>query len=420
MKVEGEICVAYKELRKFYYQDEKAYAAEYQRRFSSEETIKLDFLVGNHQAFFWENTDVLKLAAKIFKLDKEVTLLAQRLPGIAQEQYSRKCLIDEIVLTNNIEGVRSSRKEIGEALEILEKQTAVRGKRARFVGLVKKYLKLLGQETIPLDRCEDIRAIYDEVFLEEVVSEDPNHAPDGKLFRKEMSTVYNGRGKAIHDGLAPESEIIQAMERALQFLRDDSVEKLYRICLFHYLVEYIHPFYDGNGRLGRLILSYCISQTLEPLIAYRISETIKENINDYYKAFEICNDPHNLGDLTPFLIMQLSMIEKSIQELKDSLSRRLIRWKRYEQLIPELPEGAKNQNVRRLYSFLIQAALFSEKGISTSELKEQYNVSYNTLKKWLDVVPASLLMSEKKGKYKYYQMNLQELDALILKKAQEN
>ena len=45
--------------------------------------------------------------------------LSAQLPDIAKEQYSRKCLIDEIVLTNKIEGVHSSRKEIGEVLDML-------------------------------------------------------------------------------------------------------------------------------------------------------------------------------------------------------------------------------------------------------------------------------------------------------------
>ena len=55
----------------------------------------------------------------MYEKSKEVRALSAQLPDIAKEQYSRKCLIDEIVLTNKIEGVHSSRKEIGEVLDML-------------------------------------------------------------------------------------------------------------------------------------------------------------------------------------------------------------------------------------------------------------------------------------------------------------
>lgn len=407
--------MAYRELRKLYYGDEAAYAAEYNARFASEEAVKLAFTVAGRQAFFLQNADVLRLSFEIAKLDKEVLRLSAELPGAAKEQYSKKCLIDEIVLTNKIEGVHSSRREIGEALDILERQCCEKKEHTRFIGLVNKYLKLMLHETVPLETCQDIRNLYDEIFLEEVLSENPDNAPDGKLFRRDLSAVYSATDKVIHRGLTPESKIVEALEQALAFLNDASVEKLYRICLFHYLIEYIHPFYDGNGRLGRFILSYCISETLEPLLAYRISETIKENIRAYYDAFEICNDPHELGDLTPFLLMQLNMIHTAIRDLRDSLKRRLTRWNRCEQLVPSLPNAGRS-NMNRLYSLLIQAALFSESGISTAALRAQFHASYNTVKKLLSGIPDELLLPAKKGTAKYYQINLPALDDLLLRR----
>lgn len=408
--------MAYKLLGKLYYEGQEVYAEEYKSRFNSEDTIKLDFDIAQKQAFFLQNTEVMKLSYEIAKLDKIVAQLSTSLPGVAKEQYSRKCLIDEIVLTNKIEGVRSSRKEIDDALEVLEKQSDKKGKRQRFIGLVNKYLKLLTGEDVPLETCQDIRDIYDEVVLEEVVLEDPKNAPDGEIFRKDITAVHSETDKELHRGLYPETKIIEAMEKALVFLNDDSVDHLWRICLFHYLVEYIHPFYDGNGRLGRFVLSYCLSERLEPLISFRISETIKENISEYYKAFKVCNDPHNLGDLTPFLIMMLHMIYAALQDLKDSLERKRISWKRYEDLVSSFPE-AEDGDVASMYSYLIQAALFSEKGISTKELETQFEGSYYTVKKLLGSVRPELLISQFKNKVKYYQIDLLQLDTMLLENA---
>jgi Fic family protein len=405
--------MAYLLLGKLYYSNQSEYAQTYKMRFESDDTIKLNFFIAQKQAFFVQNTEVLKLAYEIVKLDKSVSSLSAALPGIAKEQYSKKCLIDEIVLTNKIEGVHSSRKEIDEALEILEKQAFEKGKHLHFIGLANKYLKLMTKEKISLDKCQDIRDIYDELFLEEVIAENPQHAPDGKIFRKEITTIHSETDKIIHRGLYPESEIITAIENALAFLNDSTVDFLYRACIFHYLIEYIHPFYDGNGRLGRFILSYCLSEILEPLLSYRISETIKENINTYYKAFQICNDPHNLGDLTPFLLMLLNMIYDALNELNDSLTRKRIRWDKYEKLVSSFPE-ISNSDTRKMYSYLIQAALFSEKGISTAELKMSFNDSYYTVRKILEQIKPELLISKMHGKSKYYQINLSVLDSMLL------
>ena len=403
--------MSYKELKSLYYGNNEDYAKEYLSRFNSEETTKINFQIGEHQAFFLKNAEVMTLAYNIANLDKEIYKLCANLPGVAIDQYSKKCLIDEIVITNKIEGVHSSRKEIGEALDILETQSKKRGRRQRFISLVNKYLKLIKNEQISLYGCEDIRDIYDEVFLEEVVNEDPGNKPDGRIFRNESVSVHSETDKIIHIGLTPESKIIEAVTLALNFLNDESIDELFRICIFHYLIEYIHPFYDGNGRLGRFILSYGISKVLTPLISLRISATIKENISAYYKAFKTCNDQRNLGDLTPFLLMQLNMFLASMKELKESLQQKISTWNKYEKAIETYCDDLE---FLKLYSFLIQAALFSEKGISMMELQMNMKKSNYMVKSLLSKIPEEMIVIKKKSNFKFYSVNLENLNKIIL------
>lgn len=403
--------MSYKELKSLYYRDNEVYAKEYLDRFNSEKSIKLNFFIGENQAFFMENVEVYKLAYHIATLNTKISELCNKLPGVAIYQYSKKCLIDEIVITNKIEGVHSSRKEIGETLNILELQSQSKGKHRRFESLVNKYLKLINRENIALENCGDIRDIYDEVFLEEVVNEQPSNKPDGKIFRKEAVTVHSETDKVIHIGLTPESKIITAMTQALDFLNDDTVEELFRVCIFHYLIEYIHPFYDGNGRLGRFILSYGISKLLTPLISFRISKTIKENITAYYKAFKTCNDQRNLGDITPFLLMQLEMILIAMEELQKSLNEKLITWSKYELIIKK---QCSDPELRKLYSFLIQAGLFSENGITMKELQDNMNSSNYKIKKLFFQIPENMFVIKTKNKIKFYSVNLEKLNTIIL------
>lgn len=404
----------YEELKNLYYGDNESYAQEYMKRFCSEESVKIDFYIGENQAFFLKNAEVMTIAYEISKLNNRISELCRMLPGVAIEQYSKKCLIDEIVITNKIEGVHSSRKEIGEALDVLETQSKNKGKHQRFIGLVNKYLKLINNEPVSLKTCEEIREIYDEIFLEEVISEDPNNKPDGKIFRKGSVSVHSETDKVIHVGLTPESKIIEATTSALNFLNNDSTDELLKICVFHYLIEYIHPFYDGNGRLGRFILSYGISNVLSPLISFRLSETIKENISKYYKAFKTCNDQRNLGDLTPFLLMQLRMIFDSMVDLKKSLDEKLATWKKYEKSIEYY---CSDKDLYALYSLLIQAAMFSEKGISMIELQHNMNKSKYIIKGIFEKIPSEMIVIKKKSNFKFYSINLEKLNAIILEES---
>lgn len=403
----------YKELKNYYYKNIDEYAAEYKMRFNSEEAVHLDFMIGSHQAFFLQNSIVLNLAYNIMKLNRQVEDLCDILPGIAKNQYSKKCLIDEIVLSNNIEGIKSSRKEIGEALGILETQSKAKNKHTRFISLVNKYLKLMNKDIISIKTCADIRNLYDEILLEEVIGDDKDNKPDGEIFRKGPENIIDGAGKVIHTGAYPEVKIIEDMEKALEFLNDDSVDFLFRNCIFHYLFEYIHPFYDGNGRLGRFILSYSISHCLEPLLAYRLSWSIKEKINQYYKAFDTCNDSKNLGDLTPFLIMQLTIIYEAIKDLKTSMEQKTTQLHRYVSTVFD-QLAVSDEKMQKLYYILIQAALFSEQGIPMEGIKEVMNIkSPKTVNNLLDNIPEDLLVVLNQ-RPKYYQMNLDALDKILL------
>lgn len=402
--------MSYKTLEKVFHISKEEWEELYQKRFHSDVAVHLDFVIGGSPAFFIEDFEVTKHLTQILRLDKEISLLTKTLPGKALEQYSKKCLIDEIVITNNIEGVRSTRKDISDALQLLEQQSARKDKKHLFLGIVNRYSMLIQKKLFSPNTPQDIRDLYDEILLQEILHDDKSNAPDGQVFRKEECFVYGNDGKEVHRGRYPEKEIIDCMEKALYFLHDESIEPLCRIAVFHYLFEYIHPFYDGNGRLGRYIFSSGLTGCVEPIISFRISETIKENLNKYQKAFTICNKSENRGDLTPFLIMMLSMIQSSAESLKEALMQKNDEWQKYEAMIPFLHHN-NDDKVKQLYSLLIQASLFSETGITIAELKNVLNIkSYATLQSKLSIIKNQNLLIEKKdGNTKFFKIKLEEL-----------
>lgn len=399
----------YRLLKELYYKDLQAYNSLYKERFESQYTHHIDFQIGDSPAFFIVTPEIQSKMLAIQRTDKRVFSIQKELPPKAIEQFSSRCLIDEIVLTNNIEGVHSTRREIDGILSDLEHHD----KRTRFRGLVQKYLLLQCNEDVPIKTCIDVRHIYDDLALKEVLEDNLDNMPDGKIFRKDAVSVQSPTQKEIHRGVYPEGKIIATMEQALAYLNNENEELLYRTAVFHYLLGYIHPFYDGNGRLNRFISSYMLAKELEPVLSYRLSYTIKENIEKYYAAFKICNHPLNKGDLTPFVNMFLDIIEESITLLVEALEKRRIQMLHYLEHIQYLPD-AKNSVIFSLYSYLIQAQLFSEHGISTKELLSYLELSRDTLRKKLEIVEnAKLLKIEKIKNEKFYGIDLNMLDEFI-------
>lgn len=404
--------MSYVILQKLYYSNQQAYEAAYNERFHSEYAHHIDFHIAEFPAFFVTTPEIQKRMLSIRKVDKKVFALCRSLPPKAIEQFSLRCLIDEIVLTNNIEGVHSTRREINGVLTTL----AQHDKRARFQGLVRKYLMLQEKELLPLNTCEDVRRIYDDLALAEVIADNPENMPDGKIFRKGPVSVQSPTQKELHRGLYPEEKIISGMEKALAYLNDENEELLYRTAVFHYLFGYIHPFYDGNGRLNRFISSYMLSNELEPVLGYRLSYTIKENLKKYYDAFNVCNHHLNRGDLTPFLLMFLEIIDNSIELLVEALETRCEKMQHYTSQIGCLP-GVIGGKCAELYHYLIQAELFSEHGISTVELLGYLGVARDTLRKRLAIVEhAGLLKVAQIKNEKFYGINLRVFDQIVEEK----
>jgi Fic family protein len=399
--------MSYKPLSKLFYGANQEYINTYNQRFSSENCTKLDFDIAGNPAFFLRTPELYEKVVNIYKIDKIVLYLKNMIPGVAIEQFKNSSLIDEVLLTNKIEGVYSTRREISKILETLDSND----KNKRFKGLIQKY-KMLGKDKINLNTCEDIRAIYDELVLNEVKEADKDNVPDGDTFRAGTVSVYSLTDKEIHRGVFPESKIKEYMDKSLQMLKDDKINIMFRIAIFHYLFGYIHPFYDGNGRVSRFISSYLLTEELTPIIGYRLSYTIKENIKEYHDSFKICNTQINKGDITPFVYYFLDVIEKAIDDLEFSLYEKYEQYNNYLNKMINFPNG-DNEKYKELYNYLIQAALFSEHGISTKELVSNLEISQSTLAKRLTEIPAELIKCNKVGKEKFYLFNTDKLDEPI-------
>lgn len=393
----------YKLLSKMFYQDKSRYESLYKSRLESESTYRFDFEIKGYTAFVVLNHEILEKIQQILQLNKDIFTLTHLLPEAAINQYARTCLVDEIRMTNDIEGVYSTRKEIKEI--ILDKNPPKKYK--RLYALVKKYETLLSNTEVRLDTCEDIRGLYDDFVLEDVEKEDPNNVPDGKLFRRDSVYVAGKHGETVHAGLRPEEEIIKCMTQSLEMLHDEDYSSFIRIAVFHYMFGYIHPFYDGNGRMSRFISSYLLAKELHFLVSCRLSCAIKDHISAYYKSFTIVNDEKNRGDLTSFVITFLDTLISAEIELCEALQDKRIKLSFYSDAIKHRITDAK---VGKVAILLVQNTLFGDTGLSIKQIIELSDIGDTKVRSCIkELEDMKLIKKEKDGHGFVYDIDLERL-----------
>ncbi len=106
----------YKLLSKLYYKDNEQYEKLYYERFNGENTFRFDIKINDYEAFCCITPEIINLITAISSVDKSVYEVFSKLPAVAINEFARKCLVDEIILTNDIEGVYSTRKEINQII----------------------------------------------------------------------------------------------------------------------------------------------------------------------------------------------------------------------------------------------------------------------------------------------------------------
>ena len=392
-------------LTKYFYQHtQEEYETEYIRRLEAPFTVHFNIPIHQYNrknaypAFLCYTGEILRLVEKFYKTYEQFLYTVNTVPPVVLYQFTRLSIVEEVKSTNDIEGVRSTKKEIREIIE--KKGTHYH----RLQSVVHQYLELLGEEEIKFDTCQDIRNFYDDFTHQEITRENPQNRLDGSLFRKEPVQIEAATGKTIHQGLYPESRIIEALDQALRILHSEEYPLLIRLALFHYFFVYIHPFYDGNGRTDRFITSYFLSRQFHRLLAVRLSIYIKRNQSRYYHMLEEADSERNRGDMTPFVMGFLEILIGSTEDTIGVLSRKNEQMCKYESRIDAFQ--LQDKLLKEIYITLLQAALFYGEGISMADLMKVTGKNRGTIQKRIDEIPGNHLIVTKAGKTNYYKLNL--------------
>ena len=153
-------------------------------------------------------------------------------------------------------------------------------------------------------------------------------------FRSRSAGVADKQGNVLHFGTLPDYVPGLVME-LLDWVRDSDFHMLIKSCVFHYELELIHPFADGNGRIGRLWHTLLLTQW-KPMFAWLPVEfMIHDRQDEYYQAI---NRSNNEAESTAFIEFMLSAIKEALLEAvqlgnTENMSAEEQRWLQIERFL---------------------------------------------------------------------------------------
>ncbi len=167
-------------------------------------------------------------------------------------------------------------------------------------------------------------------------------------FRSRPVGVADSEGNILHFGTLPQY-VPKLIQELLEWTEKSEIHLLIKSCVFHYEFELIHPFADGNGRMGRLWHTLLLSKW-NPIFAWLpIESIIHDNQSEYYNAINVSN---NNGNSTVFIEFMLSVIKQALQESindkpKNISSKSDLRWNKINDYL-EMHEYILNSDVQKL------------------------------------------------------------------------
>ena len=357
----------YEKLIKLYYK-KKNIDEEYIKRIENPATLITELKInpmkkGNkildkeYSLFYVNLLELSLLQEKIVKNSNKINYISNKLPQIVFKEIIMKILSNELYKTNKIEGIETIKSEIYYSLKDDKKSSK---KNNKLEGIVKKYKDIMEKnfkDTQHIDNLSSFRKIYDEMF--EGFEKSGNYKLDGKYFRKNTVKVINGLGNTIHIGVNGEEAIEKNIESLIEFMDRKDIPFLVKASIIHFFFEYIHPFYDGNGRFGRYLLSLYLAKKLDNLTAFSISYSISRNLDDYYKSFVEVEDVTNYGEITFFVENILKTIKNGQEMIIELLNDSVMKFKHSMEILDELTkELSEKENI--ILQIYLQNYLFND------------------------------------------------------------
>ncbi len=246
-------------------------------------------------------------------------------------------------------------------------------------------------------RNKDILTLNDIKHVQEILEQNTagfRTTPGTQLKREnDGAVIYT----PPQDGMA----IVRYMSNLEQFINDDhlsQLDPLIKMAIIHHQFESIHPFYDGNGRTGRIInILYLVITGLLDLPILYLSRYVTHNKGEYYRLIQAIRDKNtdNAAEWEAWILFMLKGVEVTAEDtisLVKNIGRLMAEYKNV--IRPDF--GSK-------YNHELLNGLFYHPYTKIDHVVANMQVSRQTASKYLDkIVALGLLKKEKMGKENYY------------------
>ena len=220
-----------------------------------------------------------------------------------------------------------------------------------------------------------------------------NNAGIRKLPGTELKNSLTG--ETIYTPPQNEEEIRDYLRNLEKFINnnEDGIDPLIKVCLIHYQFESIHPFYDGNGRTGRIlnILYLVLNKLIDSPILY-LSKYINKTKQEYYKLFNEVRNNNNYEEWILYILKGIEITSKETITLIEKIQDEMKNFK--EEFRTKLPKIYSKELLESLFYGVYTKIAYIEKACGVTRLTA---TSYlNQLEE------IGLLESEKIGREKIY------------------
>lgn len=311
---------------------------------------------GNPIAYLENTTQIRLSTAKLLLTPQNSTRL-----------YGIRAMEEEIISTFTIENIDFSRDSVR---KILAGYAPADENENRIYGM-KKGLEFISDPANVISE-ENLFRLY-ETAVGAFLPPDDRLLP-GRHYRHD--TVYIVGDRVEHTGL-DWRKLEAYMGDLLAFIRaDSSMNELLKAALIHFYMAYLHPYFDGNGRMARLLhLWYLVQQGYSSALFVPLSEYINRSRAGYYRAYTLAEDNARISgilDATPFLVYFIENVYHKISGVLPSLQTTGL-------FDSALAAGKVTEKEAVLWRFVLSA--YGETPFSTKQLEREFgNAAYATIR----------------------------------------
>jgi len=248
---------------------------------------------------------------------------------------------------NKIKTIHSSLSIEGNTLS--EEQITAILENKRVVGPQKDIIEVLNALEV-YDNLSSLKYQSEKDFLKAHKLLMKNLIEDPGTYRKKGVGIV--KGAKVEHIAPPYQNVPFLMKDLFEYLKDKSEISLIKSCVFHYEMEFIHPFMDGNGRMGRLWQTRILMSEYKLFEFLPFETLISKNQEEYYKILSVCDKE---GKSTHFISYMLQIIDTSLSSLLENSTKKLNETERLELFIENVKEEFTRKDYMKYFSDLSSA-----------------------------------------------------------------